>query len=234
MRISTVLLALMFTSSAAHAGTKKQIYEFNSAPSGAVIVLATPNGVNGYKRSSCTTPCTLKAKPDPGNLFHLSLAGYQSEFLLMKDAVINDGRVVFEKKLLTQAEADAIRKRKHQNAQAVFENSDKCNIKNMTDRSDNSDAEVCRRINPAYPVRAMSEGIEGKCDVTINVSAAGTVDTVQTMVCSAPEFVCATERAVMKWKFFPRRIDGENVEAKGLTFRINFKMEDYISPSPKH
>lgn len=80
------------------------------------------------------------------------------------------------------------------------------------------------RIEPQYPREAALDGTEGWVEVEIVIEADGTVSSV-TVLNSEPRrvFDRATQRAVYKWKFKPRVIDGQAVSRKAKT-RLEFKL----------
>ncbi|MEM8548582.1 MAG: energy transducer TonB, partial [Pseudomonadota bacterium] len=80
------------------------------------------------------------------------------------------------------------------------------------------------RIEPQYPRDAAMNGIEGWVDVAILIAADGSVKNVD-VVDSDPRrvFDKAARRAVYKWKFKPRVVDGQAVERTANT-RLNFSL----------
>jgi protein TonB len=83
------------------------------------------------------------------------------------------------------------------------------------------------RVLPQYPPRAMSQGIEGWVLVEFTISAAGTVkDPV--IIDSYPSsiFNRSMLRAIRKWKYKAKIVDGVAVERTGVRVRQNFELED--------
>ncbi len=83
------------------------------------------------------------------------------------------------------------------------------------------------KIQPRYPNWALSRGIEGYVIVEFTVTANGSVrDPV--IVEQEPEnvFNNAAIKAVLKFKYKPRVIDGEPVEVSGVRNKITFKIAD--------
>jgi protein TonB len=72
------------------------------------------------------------------------------------------------------------------------------------------------RVAPVYPARALSRGIEGYVDMSFTVTTTGTVNL----------FDRAATRAVLKFKYKPRVVDGQPVEVAGVKTRITFKIEE--------
>jgi protein TonB len=83
------------------------------------------------------------------------------------------------------------------------------------------------RVLPQYPPRAVSRGIEGWVVVEFTISAVGTVkDPVIIEAHPSSIFNRAMLRAIRKWKYRPKIVDGVAVERTGVRVRQNFLMED--------
>lgn len=82
------------------------------------------------------------------------------------------------------------------------------------------------RVAPIYPARALSRGIEGYVDMSFTVTATGTVKDPIVMFSTSSLFDRAATRAVLKFKYKPRVVDGQPVEVVGVKTRITFKIED--------
>jgi protein TonB len=82
------------------------------------------------------------------------------------------------------------------------------------------------RVAPIYPARALSRGIEGYVDMSFTVTATGTVKDPIVMFSTSSLFDRAATRAVLKFKYKPRVVDGQPVEVSGVKTRITFKIED--------
>lgn len=68
------------------------------------------------------------------------------------------------------------------------------------------------RIEPQMPRRAEERGIEGYVTIKFVVTEAGTVDNVELVEEDPPGyFFRAADRAVRKWKYKPRIVDGKPV-----------------------
>ncbi len=81
-------------------------------------------------------------------------------------------------------------------------------------------------VQPEYPARALTKGIEGFVDVRFDVTARGSTDNIQ-ITLGMPEriFDRAAIKAVKKWKFQPMVADGKAVPYAGLEQRITFQLE---------
>jgi protein TonB len=82
------------------------------------------------------------------------------------------------------------------------------------------------RVAPVYPARALSRGIEGYVDMSFTVTTSGTVKDPIVQFSTSSLFDRAATRAVLKFKYKPRVVDGQPVEVSGVKTRITFKIED--------
>ncbi len=81
------------------------------------------------------------------------------------------------------------------------------------------------RVAPVYPARALSRGLEGYVDMSFTVTTAGTVKDPIVVYSTSGLFERAATRAVLKFKYKPRVVDGVPVEVPGVKTRITFKIE---------
>ena len=82
------------------------------------------------------------------------------------------------------------------------------------------------RVAPVYPSRALSRGLEGFVDMSFTVTSAGTVKDPIVLQSTSSLFERAATRAVLKFKYKPRVVDGIPVEVPGVKTRISFELED--------
>ena len=82
------------------------------------------------------------------------------------------------------------------------------------------------RVAPVYPARALQRGVEGYVDMSFTVTTTGTVKDPIVMFSTSSLFERAASRAVVKFKYKPRVVDGVPVEVVGVKTRITFKLED--------
>ncbi len=82
------------------------------------------------------------------------------------------------------------------------------------------------RVAPVYPARALSRGVEGYVDMSFTVTTTGTVKDPIVMFSTSSLFDRAATRAVLKFKYKPRVVDGQPVEVSGVKTRITFKIEE--------
>lgn len=82
------------------------------------------------------------------------------------------------------------------------------------------------RVAPVYPARALSRGLEGFVDLSFTVTTAGTVKDPVIIQSTSSLFERAAIRAVLKFKYKPRVVDGVPVEVPGVKTRISFQLEE--------
>jgi protein TonB len=82
------------------------------------------------------------------------------------------------------------------------------------------------RVAPVYPARALSRGLEGYVDMSFTVTMTGTVRDPIVMFSTSSLFERAATRAVLKFKYKPRVVDGVPVDVPGVKTRISFQIED--------
>lgn len=82
------------------------------------------------------------------------------------------------------------------------------------------------RVAPVYPARALSRGLEGFVDLSFTVTTTGTVKDPIVIQSTSSLFERAAIRAVLKFKYKPRVVDGVPVEVPGVKTRITFMLED--------
>ena len=80
------------------------------------------------------------------------------------------------------------------------------------------------RIPPRYPRSASRRGIEGVVKVAFTITKDGRVANQRVLTANPPGvFDKAAIKAIKKWKFNPKIVDGETVEqtaAQEITFRL--------------
>ena len=79
------------------------------------------------------------------------------------------------------------------------------------------------QMKPLYPSKAKRMGTEGYVTVELDVDATGRV-TAMKVIKSVPQgvFDKSVKKALRKWKFRPKSVDGKAVSQKGvLTLKFN-------------
>lgn len=79
------------------------------------------------------------------------------------------------------------------------------------------------RNPPIMPPRAEKSG---HCMMKFDVSGQGTPFNIEAVSCSESLFARASVRAVQKWKYRAKMVEGLPVTRNGLTTRISFKLTD--------
>ncbi len=82
------------------------------------------------------------------------------------------------------------------------------------------------KVQPIYPRRALSRGIEGYVIVEFTVTKQGTTRDVRVVESSSGMFESAAVRAAAKFKYKPRVVDGQPIEVPGVQNKITFEIED--------
>jgi len=82
------------------------------------------------------------------------------------------------------------------------------------------------RINPDYPPRAQSRGVEGWVLIQFTITAAGTVRDAK-VIDSSPRgyFEEAALKAIARWRYNPKVQEGVAVERVGVQVKLSFNME---------
>ncbi len=84
-------------------------------------------------------------------------------------------------------------------------------------------------IAPQYPTRAAQRGIEGWCQVSFTIDGMGNVieDTIVVVDAEPPNiFNRASVRAVARFKYQPRVVDGVGVEVPGIQYVFRYELEE--------
>jgi protein TonB len=82
------------------------------------------------------------------------------------------------------------------------------------------------RVAPVYPARALSRGLEGYVDLSFTVTTTGTVRDPLVLFSTSSLFERAAVRAVLKFKYKPRVVDGVPVDVPNVKTRISFQIEE--------
>ncbi len=82
------------------------------------------------------------------------------------------------------------------------------------------------KVNPIYPRRAQSRGLEGSVLLEFTVTKSGAVINAIVIEADPPRiFDNAAIKAALKFKYKPRVVDGEPIDVVGVQHLITFKME---------
>ncbi|MEW6991387.1 energy transducer TonB [Colwelliaceae bacterium 6441] len=88
------------------------------------------------------------------------------------------------------------------------------------------DATPIVRIQPKYPIQAARDGKEGWVKLSFTINEVGGVEDV-TVIDAEPKRIFDKEakRALRKWKYKPKVVDGKPLRRPGLTVQLDFKMD---------
>jgi protein TonB len=89
------------------------------------------------------------------------------------------------------------------------------------------DVQPLVRIPPNYPVRAQEQGLEGSCDMTFDVLPDGTIDDTSIQAsCTSSVFAREASRAIARYRYAPKIVNGDPVVQRGLRQTIEFAFAD--------
>lgn len=90
----------------------------------------------------------------------------------------------------------------------------------------NHDARPIFRVNPKYPHKAAREGIEGWVKLKFDINKVGEVINVE-VVSSEPKRIFDKEakRALSKWKYKAKAIEGEYVKQENISVQLDFQID---------
>lgn len=80
-------------------------------------------------------------------------------------------------------------------------------------------------IQPNYPRKPAMEGIEGWVKFRFTIAADGTPKNIEVVDANPKRvFDRAARKAIYKWKFKPRIVDGKAVEQPNMTYTLDFRL----------
>lgn len=82
------------------------------------------------------------------------------------------------------------------------------------------------KVQPEYPRRALSRGIQGYCTVEYTVTKTGATRDVKVVDCPNSIFARSSVKAAERFKYKPRIVDGEAMAVAGVQNKFTFKLED--------
>lgn len=87
------------------------------------------------------------------------------------------------------------------------------------------DATPIVRIEPKYPIQAARDGKEGFVILSFTINEIGGVEDVDVIEADPRRvFDKEAKRALRKWKYKPKVVDGKAMRQTGLTVQLDFKM----------
>ncbi len=88
------------------------------------------------------------------------------------------------------------------------------------------DAVPLVRVPPDYPMRAEQRNLEGWVTVEFTISVTGAVKDPKVIDSTNSVFHRAAIRAIRKWKYNPKVVDGNAVEQHGVQVTLDFNFGD--------
>ncbi len=94
-------------------------------------------------------------------------------------------------------------------------------------RQTDSDARPIVRVSPKYPIGAARDGTEGWVVLAFDINTIGEVINIK-IIDSQPKriFDNAAKKALKKWKYRAKSVDGEQVEQHNFTVKLDFNMSE--------
>ena len=93
--------------------------------------------------------------------------------------------------------------------------------------STDGDAQPIVRIEPQYPRKAAMRGLEGWVILQFDITPKGSVENVRVVDSSTRKvFDKAARRALLKWRFKPKVVDGVAVAQNGQKVNLEFKLSN--------
>ena len=81
------------------------------------------------------------------------------------------------------------------------------------------------RVEPQYPPKARQRRIQGWVELVFSISPAGTVENPKVLAAYPPSvFEQAALRAVRRWRYNPKVVDGAAVTRHGVKVRMRFEL----------
>ncbi|MCP4602845.1 MAG: TonB family protein [Proteobacteria bacterium] len=97
---------------------------------------------------------------------------------------------------------------------------------NLGSAPSDSDVIPMVRVQPMYPPSAAQRRIEGWVRMEFTISTTGSVIRAKVIKSQPPNiFDKAALRAIRKWKYKPKIVDGERVERRGVKVQLTFELD---------
>ncbi|PSW20325.1 energy transducer TonB [Photobacterium sanctipauli] len=100
------------------------------------------------------------------------------------------------------------------------------NVPTFSDFGANQQAMPLYRVEPRYPSRAMKQGAEGYVVMSFTIDPQGRPTDIN-VIEAQPRRLFEREamRALQKWKYQPKVVDGRAISQVGQTVRLEFKLQ---------
>ena len=97
-------------------------------------------------------------------------------------------------------------------------------IGSMTPWDDSQEATPIYRVNPKYPMDMARKGKSGYVLFEFTITDIGTIDDIKTLEYEGKAFIKEGKLALEQWRYAPKFVDGQAVEAKKQTLRLEFTL----------
>lgn len=89
----------------------------------------------------------------------------------------------------------------------------------------NGEARPIVRISPQYPIQAARDGVEGWVRLSFTINETGGVEDI-TVLDAEPKrtFNREATRALRKWKYRPKMVDGKGIKQFNMTVQLDFQL----------
>lgn len=82
------------------------------------------------------------------------------------------------------------------------------------------------RVSPQYPIQASRDGIEGWVQLSFTINETGGVEDVEIIEAEPKRvFNRAATRALRKWKYRPKTVDGKPVKQFNISVQLDFNLQ---------
>lgn len=100
------------------------------------------------------------------------------------------------------------------------------NVPTFSDFGANQQAMPLYRVEPKYPARAMKQGAQGYVVLSFTIDPQGRPTDISVLDAKPRRlFEREAMRALKKWKYQPKVVDGKSIAQVGQTVRLEFKIE---------
>ncbi len=87
------------------------------------------------------------------------------------------------------------------------------------------EAEAVFRVQPLYPANAARDKLEGWVELSFNVNERGRTENIEVIESSHIIFNREAKKALKRWRYFPKVIDGAAVKTDTYTLRLDFSLK---------
>lgn len=95
-------------------------------------------------------------------------------------------------------------------------------IGSMKPWDDTQEPSPLYRINPEYPIEMAAKGKSGFVTLKFTITDIGTIDDIEVLEYKGKSFVKPAKKALSKWRYAPKFVDGKAIAAKNQTVQLDF------------